>query len=227
MPEITAIHIGLITVMTVVGIVAGWVMRGNRCAEEKEAVNAGWQEQFEAQRTEHGRIVDQNKSLMEQVSQYQASGKDATNRARELSEALKEAFERRDELQREIKEVRSSLQSAVAERNRAQSEAASADILKDKDDKIFNLSRELENWQGRLPPLIEKYRQRNEEAEQLEAELAEAKVRIDSLQQMLGPDQTRVEPVDSESLPEDMVASNDSAELPAVDEADDLVDEAE
>ena len=63
MPEITAIHIGIITAMTVVGIVAGWVMRGNRCADEKDAVNAGWQEQIEAQRSEHGRLVDQSRTV--------------------------------------------------------------------------------------------------------------------------------------------------------------------
>ena len=199
MPEFSVIHIGILTGLTVLGVIAGWIMRGSRCNQEKEAVNAGWQEQIEAQRSEHQRLAEQNKSLMQQVSQYQASGKDASNRARELSDALKEAFERRDELQREIKEVRSSLESAVSERDRLQSGATSEAVLKDKDDKIFKLSRELENWQERLPPLIERFRARNEEAESLEAELAEANVRIDSLEQMVGSDQTRVEPVDPHS----------------------------
>ena len=230
MPEITVIHIGLFTALTVIGVIAGWVMRGNRCAQEKDAVNAGWQEQIEAQRGEHQRLADQNKSLMEQVSQYQASHKDATNRAKELSDALKEAFERRDELQREIKEIRSSLERTVDERDRLQSDVPGSDVLKEKDDKIFMLSRELENWQGRLPPLIERYRVRNEEAEKLEAELAEANLRIDALEQMVGSDQTRVEPVAPDSLPDDMSASNDSVEVPAVDddeetfEAEQLVD---
>ncbi|MDX1506948.1 MAG: hypothetical protein R3358_01630 [Woeseiaceae bacterium] len=228
MPEFTVIHIGIFTGLTVVGVIAGWIMRGNRCAQEKEAVNAGWQEQIEAQRNEHQRLADQNKSLMQQVSQYQASGKDATNRAKELSDALKEAFERRDELQREIKEIRSSLERVVGERDRLQSDVPAADVLKEKDDKIFKLSRELENWQERLPPLIERYRVRNEEAEQLEAELAEARLRIDALEQMVGSDQTRVEPVDAQALPDDMSASNDSVELPAVDvdDGDDGDDEA-
>lgn len=225
MPEFTVIHIGIFTGLTVIGVIAGWVMRGNRCAQEKEAVNAGWQEQIEAQRTEHSRLADQNKSLMEQVSQYQASHKDATNRAKELSDALKEAFQRRDELQREIKEIRGSLERALSERDKLQSDTPSSDALKEKDDKIFKLSRELENWQERLPPLIERYRVRNEEAEQLEAELAEAHLRIDALEQMVGSEQTRVEPVDAHSLPDDMSASNDSVELPAVDDDESLVEE--
>ena len=120
MPEITIIHIALLTLAVGVGVVAGWVLRGNRCAEEKIAVNTGWQEQLQAQRTEHERLQGQNQSLMEQVNQNQASGKDASHRAKELSGALKEAFERRDELQREIKDVRNTLESAVGERNKLQ-----------------------------------------------------------------------------------------------------------
>ena len=125
MPEITVIHIALLTLAVVIGVVAGWVMRGNRCAQEKIAVNTGWQEQLEAQRSEHERLLGQNTSLMEQVNQYQASGKDATNRAKELSGALKEAFDRRDELQREIKDVRNTLESALGERDKLQADMAS------------------------------------------------------------------------------------------------------
>ena len=96
MPELTITHIALLAAAAIIGIVLGWVGRGNRTASEKEAINAGWQEQLEAQRNEHERLMDQNKSLMEQNSQYQASNKDAKMRAGELSDALKEAFERLD-----------------------------------------------------------------------------------------------------------------------------------
>ena len=102
MPEITVVHIGIITVAAVAGVIAGWIARGNRSTQEKTALNVMWQEQREAQRAESDRLLSQNKSLMEQVNQNRASHKDATNRAKELSGALKEAFARRDELQREI-----------------------------------------------------------------------------------------------------------------------------
>jgi len=220
MPEISVIHIGLLTLAVVVGVVAGWVMRGNRCAQEKVAVNTGWQEQLEAQRSEHERLLGQNTSLMEQVNQYQASGKDATNRAKELSGALKEAFGKRDELQREIKDVRNTLESAVGERNKLQANMASQDAndsslnsrLKEKDDKIFKLSRELENWQNRLPPLIDRYQVRNEEAEQLEAELEAARERIQELESLIESGQTRVEATDTPPISDDMDASNDADE---------------
>ncbi len=117
MPEITIVHIGLLTLAAVIGVVAGWVLRGNRCAQEKIAVNAGWQEQLEAQRIEHERLLGQNKNLMEQIGDFQESGVDADNRAKELSAALKETFQNRDELQREMREARESLETAIGERD--------------------------------------------------------------------------------------------------------------
>ena len=227
MPEITVVHIVLLTLAVGVGVIAGWFLRGNRCAEEKIAVNAGWREQMEAQRIEHERLLGQNKSLMEQVNQNQASGKDATNRAKELSSALKEAFERRDELQREIKDVRNTLEAAVGERDKLQANMDSlspndetlSTTLQIKDDKVAKLNRELVNWQDRLPPLIERFRVRNEEAEQFEADLLEARERIEALESMLGSEETRVDPVDSEAMPNGLDASNDA------DDVDDASDE--
>ncbi len=233
MPEITVIHIALLAVILVVGIVIGWVSRGNRSAKEKAAISIGWQEQLAAQRSEHDRLSGQNKSLMEQVSQYQASNTDAKLRAKELSDALKEAFERRDELQRQIKDMRSSLEAAVSHRDQLQSDVKSqtdpSDMLKEKDEKIFKLSRELEGWQDRLPPLIERYQTRNEDALRLEEELAAAQTKISALETMVGSDQTRVEPVDPNSLTDGMDASNDSLDDESTDHefAEETTEEAE
>jgi predicted flap endonuclease-1-like 5' DNA nuclease/uncharacterized coiled-coil DUF342 family protein len=221
MPEITAALIALIAGSVAVGAAIGWITRGRRCVQEKSTVSEGWQRQIEAQRAEHGRLVEQNRTLMEQISQLQASGKDATNRARELSDALKEAFERRDRLQRQLKENRSSLERAVRQRDLLQSEVKSGAerddsthaALREKDDKIFRLSRELENWQDRLPPLIERYRERDSEARQLEDELAAARARIDELENRLDPGRTRIEPVDQEALGNALDASNDPANV--------------
>ena len=233
MPEITVIHIAILMVALIIGIVLGWVVRGSRSVNEKAAINAGWQEQLEAQRFEHERLLKQNKSLMDQNSQYQASNKDAKMRASELSDALKETFERRDDLQRQIKDIRGNLQASISERDQLRDEIGSAASIQDKDRKIEKLSRELENWQDRLPPLIDKFRQRDgdareleqelasvqekfgqrdAEAEQLERELAAANARIAALEGMVGSEQTRVEPVDPEALKDGMDASNDPLE---------------
>lgn len=217
MPELNVIQIAIIAVMTVVGAIVGWVLRGNRSEEEKAAVSAGWQEQINAQRTEHDRLTDQNKALMEQISQYQASNKDAKNRARELSEAVQEAYARRDELQREIKDIRGNLEVAMNERDQLQSDVSSkkdeSASAQEKDARINKLQLELENWQNRLPPLIEKFRQRNEDAEQLEADLAAAETRIAELEATVLTDQTRIEPVrDPDTLTDGRDASNEPME---------------
>ena len=218
MPEMSVIHVVLLAIATAIGAVVGWVIRGNRSKEEKAAIHLLWQEQIEAQRKEHERLVDQNKGLMEQVSQFQASHHDAKNRAKELSLAVQEAFERRDELQRELKDIRSNLEVAVTERDQLQSDAATRggneDILRKKDERIAKLTRELENWQNRLPPLIERFRERNEQAERLETELKIAEDRIRVLEiERESVGQTRIEPVrDPEQLTDGLDASNDPAD---------------
>ncbi len=229
MPEITVIHIGFLVAATLVGIILGWVIRGNRSQQEKAAVSAGWQEQIDAQRKEHERLVSQNKNLMDQVSQFQASNRDAKNRAKELSTVVQEAFARRDELQREIKDIRSNLEAAVTQRDKLQTDLETRgnddDLLNEKDDKIFQLSRELENWQDRLPPLIERYRVRDEEAAKIEAELAAAQERISELEQEQDEDhaETRIEPVHNpDTLTDGRDASNDP-----IDAAGETVESAE
>ncbi len=216
MPEFTVIHITLLALSAVIGLVIGWVIRGNRSAQEKAAVNAGWNERISAQETEHHRLVIQNRSLMDQISEFQASNRDAKNRAKELSVAVQEANERRDILQREIKDIRSNLEVSVAEREQLQVHIAARSeseiAAQEKDDKIFQLSRELENWSQRLPPLIERYKVRNEEAEQLEAELAEARSRIEQLENAASH-ATGIQPVrDPDELTDGRNASNDATD---------------
>ena len=210
--------------MTAVGAIVGWAMRGQRSQGEKDAVSAGWQEQLNAQRAEHSRLTDQNKDLMKQVSQYQASNLDAKNRSKELSLALKEASAKRDALQREIKDIRANLETSMNEREQLQSNISVtdehvADTLR-KNARIAKLQLELEKWQNRLPPLIEKFRQRNDAANHLESELAEAHERIAELKEAFDPSQTRIEPVrDPDSLTNGRDASNQPIEaIEAIDE---------
>jgi len=216
MPELTAIEFGLLGVLLLLGLVVGWIIRGARCATEKIAVNASWQEQIARQRLEHERLAEQNKSLMEQISENQASHKDSKMRAQELSDVLKETFERRDVLQRQLKEVRGNLEVALAQRDKFQADKKSSEASKasvrEKDDKIFNLSRELQSWQDRVPPLVQRFQTRNIEAKELEVELQKAKVRIDEFESMADPAQTRIEPVGSSAITDGLDASNDQYE---------------
>ena len=217
MPEIAPIEIGMLAGMLIIGVALGWIFRAVRCAKEKIAVTAGWQEQLETQRGEQDRLEEQNKSLMEQISQYQASIKDSNLRAKELADSLKEAFERSDALQRQVKEYRASLEVATAQRDKLQAsvaireerDGAGATAIREKDEKIFGLSRELTAWQSRVPPLVERFRTRDLEAQQLEVELQQARERITALESATGPDNTRIEPVDPKTLADGLTASND------------------
>ncbi|MDA1063574.1 MAG: helix-hairpin-helix domain-containing protein [Proteobacteria bacterium] len=220
MPEITIVHIVILVASLAAGIIVGWIFRGRKSTGEKTAINLGWQEQLAAQRNEHERLLEQNKSLMKQNGQYQASNKDSKMRASELSAALKEAFERRDELQRQIKDIRSNLEATVAQRNqlqndmqnRAVEEDVTSPALKVRDERIAKLKKDLDGWQQRVPPLVERFRVRNEEANAMQSELLAAQDRIAALESMLGSDETRVEPVDADALGDDLNASNDPDE---------------
>ncbi len=269
MPEFTAVTVVLLALILVVGMVFGWVMRGDRSAKEKIAINAGWQQQIESQQSEHDRLAKQNKSLMEQISEYQASMKDSTLRAKELSDSLKETFQRRDDLQRQLKDTRSNLEVAAAERDRLQGDLrvklardnATEQAMQQKDAMILRLSGELANWQSRVPPLVDRYRLRDEEARELEnnlsearadhaeaqvalnqardgldearivlsearteldlaradrdatqSELQSARARIAALEDVIGSEHTRIEPVDVETLPKGLDASNEPHE---------------
>ena len=222
MPEITVIHIALLAVALIIGVIVGWLSRGSRSKNEIATINAGWQERLAVQRSEHERLLDQNKDLMEQNSQYLASNKDSKMRAGELSKSLKETFEWRDDLQSKIKDVRSNLEATVHERDQLQSDKQDREneenvlstALKKRDEQIDKLMKDLQSWQERVPPLIERFKIRNEEADRLQRELAAAQLRIVALEAKIEADDTRVEPVDPAALGEDFNASNDSVDLP-------------
>lgn len=220
MPEITLLLLGLLLLMFGLGFVLGWILRGGRIRREKAAINVSWQDQMSAKKMEHERLAEQNKALMEQIGQYQASRKDSELRAKELSASLKETFEIRDELRVKLKEAKRTSDLAVAQRDKVKSELDSrlvqhdalSNALKDKDEKIFKLSRELESWQNRLPPLIERFRLRDLEAQEMEVELQKAQEQAAALGKSDHSDETRIEPIETSPLAGGMDASNDQYE---------------
>ncbi len=222
MPEITVIHIALLATALIVGVIIGWIFRGRRSNTEKATINAGWQEQMEAQRNEHERLLEQNKSLMEQNSQYQASNKDSKMRASELSKSLKETFQSRDDLQSQIKDIRNNLEATVSQRDQLQSDMqnqeaegdSTSTALQQRDDIIAKLTKDLEGWQERVPPLVERFKIRDEDANRLQRELAAAQLKIVALEATIVPDDTRAERVNPGALGDDLDASNDPIDPP-------------
>jgi len=218
MLEMNIAHIVLLAVAALLALIAGWIIRGIRAGEERRAINASWKEQIREERDELERLTEQNKYLMEQNSEAQVSGQEAMKRSRELSQSMQEAYQRRNEMRRKLKAIRKNLEITVNERDELKMSLATnnhdADPSKDKDDKIFQLSRELDDWQKRLPPLIERYRARDAEASDLEVRLSEASSRIRKLEAAVDSDISRVEPVLSpEVLTDGHDASNDSIDV--------------
>ena len=214
MQNLSPVMIGVAAAALLLGIVVGWFIRGSRVSREKAAINAGWQEQIGVQQGEHDRIADQNKSLMEQISQYRVSKKDADRQVNELRESLSTAQTEREALEKELRETRSNLDVSVKQRDRLKQDSVQQNArdtaVREKDEKIFKLSRELETWQNRLPPLLERFREKNLEAEELGVELDRANARIAELEaRRPTPGETRIEPVQDASLAGEMAASNE------------------
>ena len=232
-PDLSVPDLGLLVVVAILAAPAGWVMRSRRCRTEKQAVNAVWQHQMDAQQAENERLVEQGSSLMQQISQYRASTSDIRKRARELSDNLREAFERRDELQRQLKDIRNNLELVTSEQARLQTDAATsvtrqqtvAARLKDRDEKIARQKRELANWYERVPPLVERYRVRDRDARELRAALDAAEGRIAELERRHAFDETRIEPVERIPLPAGLEASNDQYDETSMHDTSGLVDQ--
>jgi predicted flap endonuclease-1-like 5' DNA nuclease/regulator of replication initiation timing len=220
MPEFTVSHIAVLALVFAVGALFGWILRSDRSAREKIAVNAGWQEQLEMQHAGFRRLEEQNRRLLQRLGEFQASHRDSQQRAKELTATLKRAVERRDELNRRIKDVRTDMQNAIEERDRLQAELeerrsrddTAQRSLRDKDSKIFKLSRELTSWQGRLPPLVDKFRQRDLEAQQLRSQLEEAEERIAELEAQVAAHNARIEPLEPGALTGGLNACNEQYE---------------
>jgi len=213
--QTTVLQIILLVSGVLAGIAAGWLLRGIRAGKERNAINATWREKASAQEQELQRLLEQNSYLMDQNQRFRSDSTAAKKRARELAEAVQEANLRRKELRRKIKGIRGDLENVVAQRNELkQTMAAKGDsprAAKDKDRKIFKLSRELESWQSRLPPLIERYRERSDEAQRLKNELASANERIEALEESLDGSVSVVEPVQHpDVLTDGRDASNDT-----------------
>ena len=203
MPDVPAVAALLLALLA--GLVAGWLIRGLRTRREKAALSAGWQHQLDAQQSENDRIAAQNTSLMEQVSQLQAANVELRKRGERLSGEAREATTAREGLARQVRDLRASLGAAVAQRDRlraaasddAQRGEAVSSRLREKDEKIAQLRLELGRWQERVPPLVERYRERDAEAQALAQQVDELRARLAT---GAGSDETRIEPLEDAAI---------------------------
>lgn len=228
MPPFSAPGTLVFLLALIAGVVIGWMLRSRRAGAEKAAIGEGWKTQIDAVQNENGRLAEQNRGLMEQVSQAQAATRHAKQQAERLSASLAEAVDARDELRRDVRAVRNNLESLMSEKHRLASEvsaraaqqSSASEIIERKEQRIARLKLELGKWQQRLPPLIERFRAKDAEVIRLEAELADARERIGSLEALLSSEQTVVLPVGPD---DDLLAADASNEtIAGIAQPDDL-----
>ncbi len=168
------------------GLAGGWLIRARRAREEKLAITETWREQLDIRDGEHKRLAEQNQSLMAQVQELK-SGSDKRveelRAAQSSSEALGQRFEKLQQSHNRLT-IRNQELESVADRP-SDSQAARLEWLES----------ELAKWQERLPPLIEKYRERNADAERLERQLEETEHRLRLHETQPSYDETRFDPV--------------------------------
>lgn len=219
MPDFSLTLIVAVLISLGIGLAIGWVLRAVRNQKEQEAINAGWREEVDEQDAESGRLTKQNSELLSQLMDCKATQTEAINRAAELASVLQEAYRSRDEAKPKLKQAARNLQIAETSKQKLAAEVADrtrkfnavAEALKDKDKKIAELEHQLANWQSRIPPLVESYRQKSEQVRQLDAELRKLREVLNAFEDDNFDDQSGIEPMESGSLRVALDASNEAS----------------
>lgn len=158
MPEFSLALVSQIGLGLLAGLVLGSVIRTGRNAREKRLVNASWQEQLNAQYAEVERLRDQGAQLLEQVQQHKQAYRD-------LSERLDSASAGQDKAEAQLLDAMKS-NEALHERLATLSRALSA-----AEQTSAENATELQAWQNRISPLVQKYREKEAKVRLLEQEI--------------------------------------------------------
>ncbi len=184
-PDVPTKTILIVIIALLIGALIGWLFCRWQQRRREIAVAAEWRDQVESVKRSEKRINAERKNLMAELAEVRTelSRRDdsAPADSDDIHARLKQSLQKRDSLNE-------ALQNLIA-RTRDLTQTA-----KEKDEKIFALSRELESWQQRLPPLLNRYKDKDLQntviLEQLEAERS----RSSQLEQTL---QTRIMPLSS------------------------------
>ena len=207
MPDALTIGIGFAALA--LGCVLGWLLRARHSQAEKAAINAGWRDHYDAQNSERKRIEQQNRSLMRQVSELQLKLRGRTSYARGDNPAANDESS-------DSREPRQPTDAGEAANDTV------AHSLEQAQQRAARLQSELQKWQERLPPLIERFRERDGEAQRLEAELTDAKALIARYEQQPSFDETRAgayppgDPDTAADASNDMLAEEPTGALMAI-----------
>ncbi len=116
MPILPTVPIYLFAIGLIIGAILGWIYRADRCVKEKISANATLHEELDRKKSEGTRLADQNKSLMEQISQYRSLQDTHRVDTKKLSDALQLATTNGNELQQRFNDMRKNLELTIAEK---------------------------------------------------------------------------------------------------------------
>ncbi len=201
MSEQTLSIIVAAAIALILGIALGWFIGLWRSKARSTALAEQWRDQIDVIKRSEKRINAERKTLSAELAAVRTELAASGNvNDQSLQEKLDQSLDRRDSLN-------DALQKLIARTQELTQHS------KEKDEKIFALSRELESWQQRLPPLLNRYKDKDLQntiiLEQLEAE----RTRASDLERTL---ETRVMP-----LPDDL---RDLSEIPLAHNDNDATD---
>jgi predicted flap endonuclease-1-like 5' DNA nuclease len=172
MPGPPLLIIGLALLSALAGGLLGWYLHAERHRRQRLTIAATWQEKLEAEELVKERLRRQIRSLSERLDAARRADRDARRRLAAAERELRGAAASAEEASAALAHCR----AALAETNRKRDElhaqlqrllSRSRELMagsRAKDEKIFRLSRELDSWQERLPPLVYRFREKAREA---------------------------------------------------------------
>lgn len=200
MPGPPIMIIGLALLSALAGGLLGWYLHAERHRRQRLTTAATWQEKLQAEELAKERLRKQIRSLAERLDTARRAEREARQRLARTERELAGAAATADEASSALTDCRVGL--AATNRKRDELHAQLQHLLtrsrelmaasRAKDEKIFTLSRELESWQERLPPLVYRFREKAAEATAAHRALDRERARARELEDTL---RTRILPL--------------------------------
>src|SRR6056297_28255 len=196
-PPITIIGLALLSALA--GGLIGWYLHAERHRRQRLTTAATWQEKLQTEELAKERLRKQIRSLAERLDAARRAEREARQQLARTERELAGAAATADEASSALTDCRVALAAANRKRDELHAQlqrllTRSRDLMaasRAKDEKIFTLSRELDSWQERLPPLVYRFREKAREAtaahRALDMERARARELEDTLRTRILP----------------------------------------
>lgn len=172
MPGTVVTTIGLALIAALAGAAVGWMLHVGRCRRRLLDMAAREQEKLENEERVKERLRRQIRNLATRLDAARRGERDALGRLARTEADMADALSRADEASAGLAECQAALSSSNRKRDELHRQlrrllAHSRELMagqKERDEKIFTLSRQLSSWQERLPPLVWRFREKEREA---------------------------------------------------------------